>query len=359
MILILHAYSRQNRGDGLLVDLTIKMLEPLLASGEDCCVVALDADSFNEAGHALHYPLSFLSGRVGGTLRRISSVGRDLPALREAARNARLLVGVGGGYLRTAHRMESLKTALAHWPQLRYAARSPIPSIYLPQSIGPLNGTIGRGLRRDIRNIDRIYVRDDRSLAEIHDARGVIRAPDLAVLEVGEATIEPNPPLQGIVCVARRTRGGTAYDDRIKELARLLPEAQWAIQSEGRGNDDRSYYEDVGLPRDAPTLEEVLSEQRPSVVVSVRLHGSLGALLAGAATINLSYERKGFGAFDDLNLSEYVHPYRRFDPVQVAAQARSLRSDTSDYWGRVQMASKALQSARDSIREDASKLGRS
>ncbi|OII38156.1 hypothetical protein BIU98_14880 [Curtobacterium sp. MMLR14_010] len=119
------------------------------------------------------------------------------------------------------------------------------------------------------------------------------------------------------------------------ELKRLT-DARLLVQSTGRGNDDPAFYNDLGFDGIFPTLQQqLLSEARPSVVISVRLHGSLQSLRAGVPTIHLSYERKGWGAFEDLGLSEYVHNARNFSAERVAEQALNLRETSAAYWRAV------------------------
>jgi len=66
--------------------------------------------------------------------------------------------------------------------------------------------------------------------------------------------------------------------------------------------------------------------------VSVRLHGAIAALLAGIPAIHLAYERKGWGAYEDLGLREYVHDARTFDPALVARQAEELSVNPAPLW---------------------------
>lgn len=92
-----------------------------------------------------------------------------------------LVVGVGGGYLRAGHPREALVTALAHGPQLWRAGRVDVPAVYLPQSVGPFSRGTRWVFRRLIGRLDRIYLRDDRSVEEAGAPRSV-RFPDLALL---------------------------------------------------------------------------------------------------------------------------------------------------------------------------------
>jgi polysaccharide pyruvyl transferase WcaK-like protein len=84
----------------------------------------------------------------------------------------------------------------------------------------------------------------------------------------------------------------------------------------------------------------------PGVVVSVRLHGAIASLLAGWPAIHLSYERKGWGAYQDLGLDEWVHDARAFDVEKVAAQARELARDPSPMFARIEARLPQLLGAR-------------
>jgi polysaccharide pyruvyl transferase WcaK-like protein len=55
-------------------------------------------------------------------------------------------------------------------------------------------------------------------------------------------------------------------------------------------------------------------------------------MISGCPSIHLSYERKGFGAFSDLGVSEYCHGFKKFSPELIVTQAESLKNDSSSYW---------------------------
>ena len=61
----------------------------------------------------------------------------------------------------------------------------------------------------------------------------------------------------------------------------------------------------------------------------MRLHAALMALKAGHYVIHLAYERKGFSAFEDVGLSEWVHNVNTFTPTEVRAQVEALLHDES------------------------------
>lgn len=107
------------------------------------------------------------------------------------------------------------------------------------------------------------------------------------------------------------------------ELAKQLNMFDVYIQSRTAGNDDTSATRSLGTYPEVDTLT-LLSDGPTRVVVAVRLHAALMALRAGHFVIHLAYERKGFGAFSDLGLSEYVHNVNDFNVSTVLRQAESL-----------------------------------
>jgi polysaccharide pyruvyl transferase WcaK-like protein len=117
----------------------------------------------------------------------------------------------------------------------------------------------------------------------------------------------------------------------MKCLAKLLPEAGFALQSSGRGNGDDTFYRDTLGIAQVEDLATLVARERP-VVVSVRLHGSLESVLAGVPSIHIAYERKGQAAYDDLGLSRYVVHASDFDVERVAQLARELAHDDGAYW---------------------------
>ena len=94
------------------------------------------------------------------------------------------------------------------------------------------------------------------------------------------------------------------------------------------------------------------------VIVSVRLHGALAALIAGCPAIHLAYERKGWGAYEDLGITSYVHDARTFDPSLVIAQTQELHEDPEPFWARVKAAAPALRNQYEELVADLrSRLG--
>jgi polysaccharide pyruvyl transferase WcaK-like protein len=355
MLALIHAYSRRNAGDGLLVNLSLDRLRRAGVSSEECEVFALDADSFSDLPHVHRVGVpgrrpslemipaagQLAASALEGATRRRVQVGR----LAEVLARADAIVAVGGGYLRTGSAVSSLGTLLNHVPQLATAARSTAPTVYLPQSIGPLAGPVGSLVARLLRRIDVVCVRDDRSQKEVGRHVSAVRCPDLAVLRLGEQLEGPSASAGEdgrVVLVARGLPKGGAYEERLDALARRLGDVLWAVQAEGLGGkSDLAFYERLGIGSDGRLLD-VLQGGEAGVVVSTRLHGAVQSLLAGVPAIHLGYERKSWGAYEDLGLSSYVHSARKFDPEVVATQARALLTDPTDFWNRVERKRPAL-----------------
>lgn len=308
-VLVLHAYSADNAGDGLLVRETIGLVREALGSNVSVVVLA-------------HYPDSWSGLEATFVGSAPSLVGWDktyLSTLRRI-RDFDLVVGVGGGYLRFGRLMEILKTATVHLPQLCAASWRGQGVVYLPQSVGPLRFGFRYPIRRLLSRLDSVMVRDDRSLGELH-APNVIRSPDLATgihLTSRWRAISDSVPVVSVRAVHGR------FPKVVGEIARQLGVYDCFIQSSVGRNDDRAVTATL-TPRLLLSRDALMSGEHGSrVVIAVRLHAALMALAAGHYVIHLSYERKGFGAFADMGLSEYVHSVNRVDPEVVLAQVTAL-----------------------------------
>lgn len=371
MIAVTHAFSRKNAGDGLLVDLTLELLAEAGIPASQCRVLALDAPSFADLPQAVEVPgeprAQFSASLVGAALELLRAGGGEVGLgggrVSRMLADARGVVAVGGGYLVADSVVRSGGVLLNHLPQILAAGRAAMPSIYLPQSIGPLRGLAGELTRRALSRIDVIYARDDETLAELQGVTTVRRCPDLAVLSLARrcqairtraSSLAPGP----VLLVARNLPGAREYRARLRELAGHLDSPLWPVQADVDGSrSDRHFIERLGMPA-AGRLASLLEREVPGVVVSVRLHGAIESLLAGWPAIHLCYERKGWGAYQDLGLEAWAHDARRFDPRLVAEQAHALRADPSPMFEQIEnRAAKLRAKRRELVAELASRLG--
>jgi len=308
-VLILHAYSADNAGDGLLVRETLDLIEQALGAA-DVTLLASRPESFSFLGVRTLPTVPTLRGWNPQTLRVLRSMDQF-----------DLVVGVGGGYLRAGTVMEAAKSILVMGPQLRAAAATSAPTIYLPQSIGPLRFGVRNPVQRHLARVDAVMLRDSRSMAEVGGPT-TQRVPDLATAAVARgrrptAEISPRPVLS-----IRAVRG--RINSAIYDLAGRMAPYDGYVQSTVGGNDDRPAMSTLTPLRYLARTELMGSAVPVRVVVAVRLHAALMALAAGHYVVHLAYERKGFGAFEDLGLSEWVHPVNGFDVDNVNDQVRAL-----------------------------------
>ncbi|KHK57093.1 hypothetical protein PI86_11945 [Burkholderia sp. A9] len=333
-VYLLHAYSSRNSGDGLLVKLSLKAIRDAGIVGI-VTVVCLDPRSFRDY--------------LDDAAIRIWSWKHFLidSVQRAGTSRATIFFGVGGGYLRASYGSEGWKSLLAHGSQLLCTAlyRRSI-SIYLPQSVGPFESLAGKLLARLVRrNVDLIFLRDDKSPAELGHPNSE-RIGDLVVLEIGESkrSMDAAPEQFGgnrPICFVFRDLKGKDYRGKylanIRRLVELLPDAKFALQSSGRGNGDDVFYREQFGIGEATQLKDAIEHLRP-LVISVRLHGSLESILAGVPSVHIAYERKGKSAFADLGLSRFVFHASDFDPDRVAALARQLAETDTEYWRHMEQA---------------------
>lgn len=349
MIAVLHAYSRRNAGDGLLVDLTLERLERAGIGRDKCELFALDASSFTEiptvhqVGVPGRRPTGGMLLSAGQLMMAAMSAGSNghlaLGRLTKSVHGAAAVVAVGGGYLRTGDIISSLGTLLNHVPQLLAASSANVPSFYMPQSIGPLPGPVGWLVRRLLRGIDRVNVRDDTSYREMRPLMDVHRYPDLALMHLAErldeTVVQGASSGGGVVLVGRELGTGATYPRLLMALASRLAAVTWAVQAEGAGSkSDRIFYRKLGVS-DSGELVDVLARDSPAAVVSVRLHGAIQALLSGIPAVHLSYQRKGWSAYADIGLEEFVHDANSFDPEAVVRQVETLGKNPEVLWDLV------------------------
>lgn len=320
---IVHAYSASNSGDGLLVDLTLKNAANEIR-GIPTYLVCIDPHSFRYLEEL--YPSLI-----------IISLARFLPVSFSNKGKRTLVIGVGGGYLRSGAFIEGFKSLLAHGYQLliqklmkeKYA-------IYLPQSVGPFNGVFGRILKwLLVSTVDCLYCRDDKSMSEVKGERvAAFRLPDMVVSEIHKEmnNIIFKAPRK-VYLVARDLSlkpYSSRYNQELKRLYDKIPECEVVIQASSRGNNDIVFCQNIFGVKAPRLLKEALAST-PGIVVSVRLHGSLETILAGSQTIHLSYERKGVAAFHDLGLDDFVMHCSNFSTADVLEKIERIHGEPFSY----------------------------
>lgn len=338
--LLLHAYSAKNKGDGLLVYETVDTLKKNFGEDVQIDVICMNASTFKPIHNVNYHQFSMVrNGYIGyftTFLLALASLVNPMCLLPKNCRNTEyaLVLGVGGGYVRITSPIQCIKFFLAHYQQMRLLKYIDAPVFYLSQSVGPLNGFLGSLVKDKLRKLNAIFLRDDRSMAELNSENS-IRVPDLAVIKIASVDIIPKHGRK--ICFVfrdlnKKNPGYEKYIKNIRDLVSKYPNGVLALQSEGAGNDDSKFYQSIFPTHSVLDINELYQSKDISVVVSVRLHGALQSIIEGYPTIHLSYERKGYGAFSDLDIDSFVHNAFDFDLAAVCEQIDHLAEDSSSYW---------------------------
>ena len=121
-VALLHAYSARNSGDGLLVELSVALLRGAFGTDTRVSVVAADPASFPDQPDVRPAPVLAAggAGRLIGAAMAALPVGANpaLADLRGLLKQADLIVGVGGGYLRARNSVEAHKLEGGHLVQM-------------------------------------------------------------------------------------------------------------------------------------------------------------------------------------------------------------------------------------------------
>lgn len=361
--MILSAYSAANSGDGLLADLAVKALRRNFGAGARITVVAADPASFCGLSGVEVRQAPLMATAWRDRMVSALNVKREYSLLDRLFGEADLLVGIGGGYMRSKSLSEHAKLEAGHAWQLRCAVKSGVPLVCLPQSIGPFHAMTSRYV--DLyRSAATVFVRDDRSRHLVRDLEGVVRCPDMAVQHVAlrlrdrDVAMATDKRVPESVCVVLRKPPAwsesrqRAYVSNVKELVRLLSSqcrVLYGVQSVTRGNDDVRFYRENKIGQEYVALRDCLSDaRRPDMVVSVRLHGALESVIAGVPAFHLSYERKGFGAYEDMRADNWVCNGADFRPDAVLGR---LFEDyaSADFAQRLQSGVAAISKSADGM----------
>ncbi len=293
--------------------------------------------------------LALAAVRVGGH--------RVVPYLRQRDRQlfaclfeADLVVAKGGSYL---YSRGGLRSVLYLWRMLyplRAALAARRPPLLLGVSVGPFRPRLTAGLAaRVLRRCQRVYVREEISLAKCRDSLGVAAEliPDVAFLFEGVPT---KPATKGVIGFTVREYGFPEAADPAEARNRyrkgivsaidelLRREAGLRIVFVPQVLDDIAIGAEFRRQMEQPDRAQVLdSDLSPSelmavygsveIVVATRLHSAVLAIDAGTPPIHLVYEReKGVGVMRRLGLEEWTMMADALDGAELARRIMELRA---------------------------------
>lgn len=297
--LITNAYSSRNLGDGLLVEESRNILTE--AGLNVTSLLALDSESFEQLG------LQLIGGKATRKQLLLQLALGILPFQDDTFDRA---FAVGGGYLRFPNYQVACKTYLSHATQFEILTQKGIPFALLPASIGPLNCFKNEVLKK-LAKAKFIAVRDDKSFLELQNLSNVYRVSDLSILHKIETISNLNR--SGEIGLIIRNLSFPNWLNDTKKIVQI-PRSFIMIQSDtGSRNDDARFIATHFPDLKSISTTEALLIKRPSLVISTRLHGAIMSINAGIPAIHLGYERKSFGVYKDLGLSEFCLPAKNLD----------------------------------------------
>jgi polysaccharide pyruvyl transferase WcaK-like protein len=112
-VTILHGYSASNSGDGLLVDLAIALVQRNFGEDTSINVVASDPQSFAYLPHP-RFDAPVMAAKGLGRVKQAVFLNQSYAGLADLLRKTDLIVGVGGGYMRSKSAFEHIKLKLGH-----------------------------------------------------------------------------------------------------------------------------------------------------------------------------------------------------------------------------------------------------
>lgn len=238
---------------------------------------------------------------------------RDLPRVLRAIRTSDALVFGGGGLLQDQTSGFNLPY---HLSRIAMARATATPFAVIGVGAGPLRTAVGRvQVRRALRGAVGVTVRDEGSLDLLRSlgVEGVRLAADLAVAlpspdvtpaDVICACLRPWRPTRGLLPVSTRGRSDITAEPMVARLAAGLEDAAARTGMPVRfvalqpGWDDRLHErvaERLSCATElvAPAADAVVDQVAASrVVVAMRYHAGIAAMLAGRPSVLIGYDPK-------------------------------------------------------------------
>ncbi len=367
---MINPHSRGNVGDSALVEATIRGVRGTGLAGSVAVATRYreDADWLGGLGATAVPPLVdfpppgsapklLRAARFGGSLAASLAVARA--PWREAAAGwehlleADRVLSCAGGYLFSRGGPQlSLRHVLA---EIECAA-SMRPTTLLPQSIGPFTRQADRRrVRRALRDVERVYVRDDFServaLGDLGlDGRRVARAPDLVFALARPPRPRHSDLKQRVAMTVLDWRWAGGREPQFRGYLATMSEVAQGLVDRGvevelvvqvdlpghAGQDDRGCAElvarnirsEVPIHAAGSTPEQALERYGGyDLVIGSRLHSALLALCAGVPALAIGYQPKSAGIYADVGLSDWAFDARALNGRELGTLAEEILAD--------------------------------
>jgi len=380
-VVVSHVYSRDNAGDAALLSV---LIDDLRSIRPDMEIVVLTLD-LNDLGkpfdgcpvrpsfmfHALNRfrfrprKFAYCAWVMASTLLNARTGGRwrlpdDLSRVMDSYRDADLVVGVGGGYLRGKPGLASTTELALLLHPLVLAHQLDKPVVLYTQSVGPFGNRVQTvAASKVLRSVDLILVREDVTVSTLEAlgvSTNVVRSVDGGFAFTSDARIDLRdlvgaPDNAWVVGVTVRrwlpAAGQARYEDAFAQLCDWVIDRYGAtvvfipqVTSDHHGDDDRIPARRVAalMRHDPVVLEDKYDHGRIKalyreldMMVGTRFHSVIFALTARVPALAIEYEHKTTGIMRDLGLERWVMDIAAVDGGPLIARFDALVAARSDY----------------------------
>jgi len=378
-ILITNVFGIKNKGDQALFECLRESLNVVQGKGPTrLAAVATNPDD-NKAvyGEIKWVGLPWTSLFTNKLLRKVAILtkaafflifdfilGGSFSGLAKEVKRADLVLASPGGYLE-----DSTWSYFAHLFQLLLCVRHGKALILSPQSLGPMQNFVGRKLTKLVLSHARaVFCRDQYSLEFCYQLFkeipvNVFKTTDMVVVS-DKLSKHGLVALTGVIGMTVLDWGCGGDSTARQNYIKVLKEVVLELELKGRkvmlipqtsilGNPDMEVAQMVqqGTKAEILTQPESLDEflahfRRIDVIVGMRLHSCLLALMCGVPAISISYLPKCWEIMRDLGLSDFVIDVKTIELQRLLVLVSSLENPAvrEDYWNRFESSRVRLKS---------------
>jgi len=385
-VIISHVYSSDNKGDAALTSVLIKDIERTFPSA-DITILKLDevqgsgtfegvpeqqgfmSFAVNKFQHPL-LKLLYAAYMVLATLTWAGLGGhgylpRHLRRVAHIYREADLIVGVGGGYIRSRKGLRNRMNIPLLLHPLLFAHLLGKPTVLYSQSVGPFMNGYERSLVAFVlHRMNLILIREDTSmivLADMGVTRNVARAIDSGFLLEANQNIDVRknyaiPKKSFLIGVTVRAwLEGEAQEKYERAVAAALDDAVQRTQGHvllipqvtaSKGDDDRmvsrrvhdlmQYGTQATVIEDEPDHTEIKAiYDKLDILLGTRFHSVIFSLTSYVPVVAIEYEYKTSGIMRDLGLGNWVVAIEDVSKENLAELLDKLVREKDQYTQRL------------------------
>lgn len=377
---ILNVFGHGNRGDAMLLEALLDLLSPQISNG-GVEGIAFDPVSEDHWCTKIQWHERICNSNASDIASRLLQLFRIFAVLIfvrigawralkfilpkrqfsaiEAINNSDTVISCPGGYIE-----DSNFAFYINLLQIWVAKHLHCKVVLAPQSIGPVNSSLGRYiLKLVLHNLDRIYYRERQSLAflksvisEDLDPKRYIYSGDLAfwfrtdparrnvaLSTLAALGVDLNRPIIGVSVISWTFPGSPNPDlERQKYISRITRFCSNSTANDfqvvifNQVSSDLVVANEIRLAVSAVIVDQedhdcsVFSSMiaQCDFFLASRFHSCIFALLGAVPCIALSYLPKTQGIMEDLGLSKYTRDIRNFDPDEIYKMASSNSLET-------------------------------